>query len=297
MKYRRYLGFLSIIVFRFLFVSTLFAQDLDEHTLLQQIEQSEGEEKLELMYTLIRLRRDAKDNNLMIDEIIKEAQKQNNNKYLINAYQFKMRYHMVNNDLDSMLYCRNQIDALNTDDEYMIGVDVYLYNLYLNRGYHDLAIHNLKAILRNSKKTLMEETIINNLLACAYLICNNYELVKKHALKAIETSRGIDPSCDVNRMLSTYEVLVAALAFTGEYDKALEVCSELDSLIEKGANQSDQIYVSRFLLYYMQEVIYVEMGNEPMAKLYLNKMLELPHDNIPDKVKNTLNLAWCQYYF
>lgn len=279
-----------------LFVFSLFALPLFSQTnvdsLLYDIDRSSGEEKLKLMYKLIKLHENGKNAKALSFDLIEEAKKQGNDKWLTHAYETLSRCYANENNIDSVYYYTKLLDErYQSGDTYM-----YLTHLYINRGYYDLAIRNLNLMLKNIERHSFKDLNINMLLCIAYKSCGKYDVAEGYALKTWELARELILDYEPNRTIGIYECIIGAFAQNKKFEKALEACLEFENSIEKHSTPNNRYEGCRYLLYYMYGSINVDLKNTEKTKYYLSKMEELPTDNINDVMVPLIDILASDYY-
>ncbi|WP_160111050.1 hypothetical protein [Dysgonomonas sp. Marseille-P4361] len=267
-------------------------------SLLNKIEQAHGRKKLQLMEIYAKqeenkeltAKKSAKD-------LINEAQKQNDVKYLTKGYEILSRAYANERNVDSLLYCISVLNDLG--DEFQSG-DPYMYltHIYMNHGYYGLAMYNLKIMQKKAEKHghPFKDININLLFSQAYRLTGKLDLGEEYAMKMIEQTRKLMSDQAPNKVIGLYESAIGALDQNKKYDQALEICKEFEEWIERHSTDTEQYEDCRYLIYSEYALIYIKMEDKDKAKLYIDKMKALPTDNIKRTAIPLIHIVQSNYY-
>lgn len=290
--------FLTAAIFYCTISLQLISNTNPTDSLLNKIGQTHGKKKLQLMEIYAKqeenkeltAKQSAKD-------LINEAQKQSDVKYLTKGYEILSRAYANERDVDSLLYCISVLNDLG--DEFQSG-DPYMYltHIYMNQGYYGLAMHNLKIMQKKAEKHghPFKNININQLFSMAYRLTGKPDLGEEYAMKMIEQTRMLMSDQAPNRVIGLYESAISALAENKKYEEALKVCKEFEEWIEKYSTDTEQYDDCRYLIYSEYALIYIKMENKEKAKLYIDKMKALPTDNIKRTAIPLIHIVQSNYY-
>lgn len=264
-------------------------------SLLQKINHTSGKEKLELIRKLALSQQDSKKVLAISRLLEKESKEQGDIQYQINSYSFRMKYFTYTSDIDSILFYTELIKRL--CEEHNIKYPYlyyYMTRAHFNMGYYDLAIHNLNLLLEESK----EDHTYYQLLGDAYMLSGRYTLAKKNYEKSLELCLQMAPN-NIITHIGYYNNLILSLTYLGEYDKGLAACSTAEKLLENNKHKIDPTQVISFylLIYSKYASIYVGLKDIKQSKYYLDKIEQIPMNNVPEVFKYDVYTTKAKYLY
>lgn len=277
--------------------SRLYSHISPIDSLKQEIEESNGERKLELLLNLVNKFQTGKEQLEVNKCLEEEALKQNNMRYIAASNAVKAKYFTENNNLDSTIYyaeLANEIyrkyDIKNPNQTYY-----YMGRAYIYDGFYELGIHNIKKYIETTK-----DYYTYFILAEAYYFTKQYDLAKETVLTAIRLfeNKGYQAEDLVTNEIVMYDLLANTNMEMKEYQKAKETCSIMEEVLQKYKNQFDKnvsIYF-HYRIYSIYATIYLRMGNLTDAKKYVNEIEEMPDNELADIIQNELNVILAEYY-
>lgn len=287
------------IVLLFIFSTTLYSYSSQtDSLLLQQIEQAQGEKKLELMFEYA-------NNNIIytdsifdiIDRIENEALLQKNMRYVAGSYMLKSRYFMNQNNLDSTVYYGNLSNKTYNDNNIVNPGYTYQFMaiVYMNSGYYELAIHYLNLYI----KTYKEDVQAYMMLGMTYMNSEKYDLSEKYFLDALNLVR-VDSSDRVMDEVTIYLCLADLSYRIADYEKTIDYCSKCEILldnyvIDKGNSSNAEIRYS--LTYTMSATAYFTLGDVEKGRKALEKAAAVSYSQSNEIAKMDIRIAWFEYYF
>lgn len=281
------------------FFQLLFSQPKAD-SLIQEIEKSKGERKLELMFKLANHHIDTDEMFEIAKRIEKEALKQNNMRYLAGSYALKGRFFgTVENNIDSTIYYSEL--ATQTYEEHDVnnpGDSFYLLaGAYLHQGYYELAIYNIKKYM-NSKSNASAPYVSYNLLAEAYMATGRYSLAKEAVLQSMYYSELEETSTSPRNKLIDYLFLARIDMASGAYEDAIETCSMMEEILKQEGRQlhDHPSTILTYEIYYLYVDIYIKMGDTEKAKIYLNKAQVIAENSDYNLLKNNIKIIYGKYY-
>lgn len=290
------------IIIVFLFSTQLFSQTNKIDSLSQEVKNAEGERKLELLFELANFCLDTDEMFNISKQVESEASRQKNMRYLAGSMALKSRHFMLQNNMDSTVYYGELANRIYAENDIKNPNQTYLYigRIYLFHGYYELAIRNIKTYLENRSSSYSYNDYI--LLTEAYLALNKYDLAKETIMQAIEQSQKV--SLSENEKLNSYSRLMCyyylILAYTNnkEYEKALETCATVDTLINRDKELLKEPLVSELRIqnYTNYASIYVKLENSIEAKSYLDKISQIDYIESVNPIYPSVNCTWGEYY-
>lgn len=287
-----------IIIFLFFSAFTLYADSAQtDSLLLKKIEKAKGEKKLELMFELANVYIISTEKILDIANWIEqEALEQRNMRYVAGSYTLKSRHFMNQNNLDSTVYYGNLSNK--TYSEYNIDNPGQTYQfmaiVYLNKGYYELAIHNLNLYMKIYKYDIQSYMM----LGIAYMHAENFDLSKKYFTEALSLAE-LNENTELFDLITIYIGLANLSYGIEDYHSALHYCSIsealLDSIAEKDYDPNIEIRYS--LTYTLYAMAYFGSADIEKGKIYLDKAMAIPYSLSNDVAKQDINTAWFEYYF
>lgn len=286
--------YLTLISFFCLFTIQISSQDLIKSDSIRlKIEEASGERKLELMFVLANLHLDSEEMKDIAKLIEQEALSQHNMRYLAGSYALKARYFLFRDQMDSLVYYAdlsnniyNKNNLRNPNETYQ-----YLAMAYLDKGYYELAIHNMTIYLETRKNDIEAY----NMIGVAYLFSGKYDLAKKYYLEAIEIAQ---PNEDIPTV-TLYNGLATVAYYLRDYGMALKYLAMSEEFLAK---HTDKIKESRANIYTLQmnliyALTYISLNNALKGKLYLDKVISNSLSQNNDLVKQDIKATWFEYYF
>lgn len=234
---------------------TLKATDNTTDSLIQIVNKSNKNEKLELLEEYIRREPTNVD---LIDELQKEAIKQSSYLNLASAYKAKVYYYTRIGDLDSTRVYLNLTDkALNLFDDIQgnkiskeerkkyNNIFKMLYTtrtaLYLHEGKYDLALMEINLVLQNTKvdKTDDFENQLHTLSGMAYLHTKKYKEALTSFRKAYQLVNKTSNENNIGKYsyYMALEGIGSAYAGLHKYENAINAIDSLINKIEKERNE------------------------------------------------------------
>lgn len=284
------------ILFQSIFSLKTYAANID--SLLFVAQKASGVEKLETIYTIAILHHQYTAGDLLNTAkwLEKEAKDQKDMLYLSRSYQLKTKHFVDVNNVDSVLYYADKIREL--VDNYGIEGGSGLVNVvlvYLNNGYHDLVIHNIKTLLDKNPK--IENSTICALLGYAYLKNEQYDLARESLRKALDIE-DVDKENPLGKM-TVFEAYAASLLKLDRDEEVLVICKEIEKVLASSlADMTKGTYnTGIYRLYKMYVGVYAKMEDAKKARLYLNKMERIPTHEIPAIYRVELANAKHIYYY
>ncbi len=284
-----------LIILSLSFSLQLFSQTSEIDSLEQQIANSDGERKLELMFDLHKHYQFSSELMVLSEQVKEEAIRQNNMRYLAASYSLKARYFTVNNNIDSVVFyaeISNQIyekyKIKNPNQTYY-----YIGKVYINNGYYELGIHNIKKYLEATNSIDSYAT-----LAEAYLMTRKYDLAKETILKAIDNLSSFQGQILPNAELTFYDILTIANIYLKEYEEALNTCCVMEELVRElqgTLHESISVYY-KYHIYNNYANIYVRKGDVENTKKYLDKAMQMPDSDFKNYNKHETITILGEYY-
>lgn len=265
--------------------------------LLRKIDKARGEKKLELMFEFANIHILSPEKIIGIANWIEqEALTQQNMRYVAGSYALKSRHFMNQNNLDSTVYYGNLSN--NTYSEYNINNPAQAYQYmaiaYLNKGYYELAIHNLNLYI----KRYNDDSQSYFMLGLAYMNAEKFDLSKKYFLEALKLAE-LDENANFLNIVSIYIGLANLACVIEDYQNALHYCSISESLLD---NMSHKDYDSNIemrysLTYTTYAMAYFGKKEIKQGKIYLDKAVDIPYSKSNDTAKLYINTIMFEYYF
>lgn len=272
--------------------------DQRDSLLLQKIEKAKGEKKLELIFEFANIHIASTEKLLDITNWLEqEALKQQNMRYVASSYTLKTKYFIYQNNLDSIIYYGNLSNK--TYSEYNIDNPGQVYQLmaltYLNHGYYELAIQNIKYYIEIDNNDIHSYIT----LGMIYMSSDRLNLSEKYYLKALEVAE-LDKNRPILTLTSIYLGLADLSVTKEDFQKAIYYCSKSEQLLNNTANANyddSNTELAYFLMYSLYAMAYFGLEKVEIGKMYLDKAVEIPYSKSNDIAKHDISMVWFEYYY
>lgn len=286
----------TLTFFFFLLITELFSQTTKVDSLKQMIENSSGEKKLELMFKLPNYYLFTPELITLSEEIKEEAIKQNNMRYVAASYGLKARYFSGSNNIDSTVFYAELANKIYEKHKIKNPNQTYYYmgKVYINNGYYELGIFNLKKYLEVNSNIDSYLT-----LAEAYIMAKKYDLAKEIAFDAINSFSLSQKQEKTEVEFKFYDVLTIANIYAENYEEALDACLTMEEILKQiktNLHESVAVYY-QYHIYNNYANIYLGKGDTKSAKKYLDKAILIPESDFSKYNKHETIAILGTYYF
>jgi len=290
---------LFIIPVCFLFFQTVWSQDDSQRqrdSLLQVIKTAQGKEKLDayagLTTQVVYTEEQADTLFMYFKSAIQEAKKQGDRQqeaqfktnYITYLYNYDRRKELMKTAPDFLSFL-----AENNKWEQYYAMYELLLETFLNECWFETAIKEAKLLYdkasqQNHPAGISGATFI---IGVAYQKLERYGDAEKYFREtiAIQNKAGLETPL----LFDTYFVLSEVLLEQKRYSEAMKTAKELGNLVDNKEKKDNRVYpVSRYSLYLIQAMIFLEMGEFEKADSFLDSA----EKQLPDIERALINIYY-----